>query len=261
MPLYLRKADVKPEHLKTGLLEKVGKSMFITAQWADMRAILKAVIIRWPSKYIRFTSDAEIRDVYVGSKSKAARSADYEGEIYNSLSDLVGPPDLCIIRLNEIANKNKAAAGALEEVLSHRLDRDKPTWILSNTEKQFMMGSFAYSDAVAELLHTGFTHITVRKILAPLPLDGVGGIFATDYDPHQQSRPRPRPREISEEVQTSGQGEAPGMSKGAQERPTERPKGPKTARSSDDVDGGVDSTLAQFGAGVKKGKSRFGRED
>jgi hypothetical protein len=164
MPPYIRKAEILPKHLELELIENIDKSYYIMASWADMKAVIKAIMIKYQSKFIRITSDAEIRDVYVGSKSKAAKSIDYIGEVYNNLEDLVDPPDLMVVRLNEIANRNKAAPGALEEALSFRLDRDKSTWVLSNTNKKFIVGSFAYSESVAELLSTGFKRFSVPEI-------------------------------------------------------------------------------------------------
>ncbi len=164
MAPYVRKAEILPEHLTLPIIEATDKSLYVISAWMDMKAVTKAIILKNPNQLIKITSDAEIRDVFVGSKSKASKASGFEGEVFNNLQDLMDTPDLMLVRLNEITYKNKAAAGALEEALSYRLDRDKPTWVLSNMDKPFVQGSFAYSDSVAELLSTGYVRVRIPKI-------------------------------------------------------------------------------------------------
>jgi hypothetical protein len=240
MPSYVRRAEVLPAHLDTGLLEKASRSLYVSARWPDMKAVLKAVMIKYPSKFVRITSDAEIRDVYVGSRSRSARTADYEGDVYNNLADLMGPPDLCVVRLNEIANKNKAAPGALEEALSHRLDRDLPTWVLSNLDKRFTVGSFSYSEAVADLLSAGFEHVSVPQIHRTGSEDGQSLFSRDDFVQSQQVN---------------------GQAVSVKQDGKKEEGRPKRIRPSEDSDGGADSMLSRYGSGVKRGKSKFGRED
>jgi hypothetical protein len=247
MPPPIRKATVLPEHLRTGLLEKTGRSLFINVHWQDMKAILKAVMIKFPQKFVRITSDAEIRDVYVGSKSKSARSADYEGnDIYNNIEDLVGPPDLLVVKLNEIKNRNKAAPGALAEGLAHRLDRDKPTWVISCVETRFGIGSYAYSEAVAEIVSAGCERVTVPQTLVPKEENG----FFFEFDKTQQA-------------ETAGTAAAGPVEDAAPSGPSEKPARPKRQiRSSDESDGNPlqDSRLASMGQGLTK-KKKFQRRD
>lgn len=164
MPSYIRRADLKKDHLSLSLLKNIRKHVLVIASWQDMKAVIKAAIISNPNYFIKITSDREIRDVYVGSKSKAARG-DEDGAIYNSLEDLMDPPSLMIVRLNELSYKNKAAPGALEEAISYRVDRDKPTWLYSDVDKPFTVGSHAYSDSVADLIKSSFPISRVERIL------------------------------------------------------------------------------------------------
>jgi hypothetical protein len=164
LPLYIKQAHYQKEHLQLGLLKHTDKSIYIKSTWQDMKAIVKALFFMYPRKFIRITSDAEIRDVYVGSKSRAARSEDFDGEVYNNLADLVTGPELLIVRLGEIKNKNKAAPGALLESLKYRIDYGRPVWIWTDLECPFNLGSFAYSEPVAEILATGCTSIEVPRI-------------------------------------------------------------------------------------------------
>jgi hypothetical protein len=163
MPLYIRKADVRKEHLDHPIMGMMRRNMMVVSSWTDMKAIIKGMWIANPTKLIKITSDREIRDVYVGSKSRAARG-DEDGKIYNSLEDLMDIPDLSIVRLNELSYKNKAASGALEEAISYRTDRDKPTWLFSDIDRPFTIGSHAYSDSVADLIKSNFHMMRISRI-------------------------------------------------------------------------------------------------
>ncbi len=174
MPAYIRSAIVKPEHVALPLMKAYRQNCRVLATWQDMRAILKILIIKNPKLFIKNTSDREIRDVFVGAKSRAARGGDEAGAIYNSLEDLMDPPDLMVVRLNELSYKNKAAAGALEEALNYRLNCMKPTWILSDVDRPFTVGSHAYSESIASILTTSFVVAKVPRILPTPRLDDMG---------------------------------------------------------------------------------------
>lgn len=260
---------MRKEHERTGLLDRMNHSLFITAHWADAKAIIKGVLFKAavvpPSKFVRFTSDAEIRDVYVGSKAKSSKSADYEGgDVYNNIEDLVGPPDLLIVKLNEIGNPNKRAAGALAESIAHRLDRDRAVWLISCVENQFGIGSFAYSAAVYTLLVDGCDRVTVPQIIRPTD-PGQGGFF-TDLDPKQRadSSSVSITDSPSKEAQREERRRERDEERARQKDDAENPKRGKTIRSTSEIDTTGDSTLDSYGQGLKKNKkksSNFGRRD
>lgn len=170
MDAVIRKANCVDGHYVHPLTNMIKQDCFIIGSWADMKAIIKVSIIKhWP-KLIRLTSDALIRNVFVGGASKNARSSDFEGEIYNNLQDYMDAPDLMIVRLNELSYKNKAAAGALEEALSYRLDREKATWVLSDIDRPFSLGSHAYSDSVMQLL-SSLDKVSIPRILPRMQIN------------------------------------------------------------------------------------------
>lgn len=231
MPAYVRHADARHEHFELPLVKDgIGKSYFIRSSWADMKAILKAVILTNPSKFIRITSDREIRDVGVGSTGRAARGAD-ETDVYNNLEDIMGPPALCVVRLGELLYKNKAAAGLLEEALCYRLDRDLPTWVVSDLDRPFGRGSNAFSDSVWDLLRTAMKDFLVPRIapaagpdepnsalgpspagerspLAPEPVAGPAPRRRPDPPPGPEpERPRRRIQPVPDEDAPKGLGE------------------------------------------------------
>ena len=164
MPLYIQRAIVTPQHLELPIVQAIDKTLYIKGTRADVNAVIKAVMLKYCAKWIKLTSDAEIRNVYVGSMSKQARSEDYTGEIYNNIQDLMDPPDLIIVHLGVISNKNRAAAGALEEALAHRINGAKPIWAFSLADNPFTSSSFAYSLRVDELINSYMVPINLPHV-------------------------------------------------------------------------------------------------
>lgn len=210
MPRYIRTADVKDAHVQQIPIRSVGKSLYIISSWPDMMAIIKLVMIRYRNLFLKITSDREILDVYLGKAARLAKAAesrysrgedDVGGNHYNSVQELMDPPGLCIVRLNEILYKNKAAPSVLEEALSYRLDRDKPTWILSNVDRQFQEGSVAYSDSVNYFIHSSMQTVCIPRIIprvlmnSPLTLDHVE-IDASPVDSTPAPAPAPKKKTV-----------------------------------------------------------------
>lgn len=164
MPPFIRNAEVKIEHVNLPITKQIARHNFVIASWMDMRSVIKVMMISNQSKFIKVTSDREIRDVFVGSKSRAAKG-DEDGNIYNNLEDLVDSPHLIIVRLNELSYKNKAAPGALEEAICYRIDRDKPIWLFSNSLRPFVMGSHAWSDSIQDIIDSQFNKVIIPGIL------------------------------------------------------------------------------------------------
>jgi len=254
MPSFLRKAEIQPAHLELPVLKAIKRHVMVVAAWPDMKAVIKAAMLKHPHMFIKITSDREIRDVYVGSKSKAAKGED-NGSIYNSLEDLMDPPALMVVRLNELSYKNKAASGALEEAISYRTDRDRPTWLYNDMDKPFTVGSIAYSDSIADLIKTNFPVTRINRILATpnLDLDSLDDLpqleIAEDPKPEPASKPEPqtavakasrKPLEIS----------IPPPPDGMEEKERKPPPRLKAKiRPSDDDDSPLPSGLSVYGSG------------
>jgi len=164
MDSQIRNAKVSIEHATNPITDRAKELLYIKVSWKDAKPLIKVMMYKNPSKFIRMTSDREIRDVGVGSTSRSARGDGATEAIYNNLADLVGPPDLVIIRLNELGYKNKAAAGLLEEVLCYRADRELPTWILSDKDRPFGQGSHAWSESVDDIISTSFVKVDIPRI-------------------------------------------------------------------------------------------------
>jgi len=164
MPAYVRYADLMHEHLKLPVLtDGIGKSYFIKTTREDLYAIVKAAMMINSSRFVRMTSDRELRDVYVGSTSRKSRGDD-AGDVINTLEEVMGPPALCIVQLGELVSRNKAAPAILEEALCIRLDRDLPTWVVSYYDRPFGQGSISYSDSVWNILKSAMNELAIPRI-------------------------------------------------------------------------------------------------
>ena len=215
MAPYIRKARVKSAHLELPIVEAIDKSLYVVAAWVDMKAVIKAVMIKNPRKFVRITSDREIRDVFVGATSRAAKGDEEQVGVFNTLQDLMDPPDLVVVRLNEMQYKNKAAPGALLEAISFRVDRDKPTWVLSDSDKPYNTTSHAWSDSAIELFATGFAKTVIPRILPKLVIEDS---FMADLLPSQTAPgPSPGPPE-TQAPQAPPCGEGQGKAKGRPRR-------------------------------------------
>jgi hypothetical protein len=188
----IRSAECRDEHVVHPLVDMVKESCYVHGSWADLDAIIKVAIIKYWPRLVKTTSDREVRDVYVGDRSKKAHSEGFDGKIYNTLEDLMDPPDLMVVRLNELSYSNKAASGALEEALSYRFDRKKPTWVLSNIDRPFSYGSHAYSDALMELLHTTCKKVHVQRIIQKVTFHN--SILSPEITPNAQEPITPPPQ-------------------------------------------------------------------
>lgn len=164
MPGEIRAAKVLQAHAEHPIVSKVGRSLYIGASYADMLAILKAAIFKHQGMYVKLTSDAEIRNVGVGSTSRKARGEDAK-DVYNDFTDLMDQPPLVVVFLNRLGHKNRAAAGFLLEALTVRVDKRKPTWVVSDLSSPFNQASFAYSDALWGFLNVAFEHVEIPRIL------------------------------------------------------------------------------------------------
>lgn len=251
MPTYIRKAPVTIAHIKLDIISGVDKSYYVVASWADLKAAVKIMMIKYPNKFIKITSDREIRDVYVGATSRSAKGypdETTEGEIFNTLQDLMDLPDLVIVRLNEMYYKNKAAPGALEEAISYRTDRDKPTWVFSDVSKPFVTGCHAWSDTVNELLQTAFVKIAIPRIHSENSgAHSPTGVLAGNLEPVTSgvSRPGPVPPVLSQISKPVSAPQSP-------RKPAEEPGRPIPRKIQSVPDS--DDPLSIYGSGLGESK-------
>ncbi|OPZ37315.1 MAG: hypothetical protein BWY99_01898 [Synergistetes bacterium ADurb.BinA166] len=257
MPPYILSARFTPKHLESPLLGCVNRSCFVQGSWVDVRAIAKAVMMKHYAKLFRVTSDRELRDVFMGSKNRSNLDEDAK-VVFNSVEDVMGggdqkgrataSPDLVIVRLNELAYKNKAASGILEEALSCRVDYGRATWVVSDIDKPFGTGSHAYSESVWDMLTTRFAVVKVPRISPrfeippPEPQSISPRPRSLDLDPEPV---RERPEPVRGPATPAPREEAP-----AEERPR------RSIQSVPDDD--APKGISMYGSGRGKKSSSFG---
>ncbi len=222
IPTVVRTTQVLEGHINESSVNMIGRHVHLVGHLGDMHAIIKVIAIKYPRLFIKVTSDNEIKDVHVGSMSRTAKGQDFNGsEVYNTMRDLVDPPHLLFIKLNELKTKNKAAANALLEALCYRIDQNKPTWVLTNVMDQFGRASPAFSESVDSVIRS-FQRIVIPPILpiytesggldlTPDPTQEVSKVESKKsktVDEPQESKPKPRPKSRLEEEEDSM---APGL--------------------------------------------------
>lgn len=242
MPVYIRKTEVLKEHLALPILSDWRKHYFVTSSWADMRALIKAWIIMNDKKHLSITSDREIKEVFVGNKARTDGETEYLTARYNSIEDLVDPADLCVIKLNELGYKNKAAPGALEEAINYRMDRDKTTWIFNDARRPFGTNSFCYSDSVMDVINAGFRSVVIQQILKEADIQTT---LLNNVAPIQVATSKPRAESIEPEFVDS--------SPKPKKTPAKR-QSPVTMNTEDEPKPEAD-LASIYGSGLKKKKN------
>lgn len=227
---------------------RVLTNLFITSGWSDMQAVVKIMMMTGTNGHIKVVDEQELIAAYVGSMGKSSKSADYVGVIYNNISDLVSPPDLVIIRLGTLSNKNKAAAGVLLDAVKTRIDYGKPTWLLCDLDDEtdqptFNQYSMSYSDDLIKVVASNFKQVFIPRInrkdrdLVKDFMSGIAPSVSLDPDPAQQEKPARRGPKIGHDPEAE---------------PERRPK--RRQEPGDETVGNLGSI---YGAGVSSSKTKF----
>jgi len=243
---YIRLANVEREHVRLPLIGRARDNLYVNGHWNDMCAVVKILMMTGTNGHIKIVDENELRDVYVGSFSKAAKSADFTGVVYNSISEFVGPPDLLVVRLNTLTNKNKAVPGVLLESVKTRYDYGKPTWLLSDPERPFDHTSLSYSEEAGILIASAFEKVFIPKINQAaaeqarsfFSTGAVAPIISLEADESQQEKPVRRGPKIGHDPEAE---------------PERRPR-KKERPAEDDVAGNLGSI---YGGGITQSKTRF----
>jgi hypothetical protein len=132
-------AYIKKSPLFDGEEDLTEENVFIErVSWETVKRHLKRALtgklFRQPNFLFRFTTDVEIKNVFVGAESYGARprSVREDKETYNSVADLMGLHDLVICRLGRFGYKNIAGGGSLLEALKYRETNHLPTWLIDS---------------------------------------------------------------------------------------------------------------------------------
>lgn len=151
-----------PRVKSSPLLGQHSKNVWVTAG-SDFLAHLRHVAVRQPSTWLlRVTSDAELVTAWLASVALNGQDildpdAYMVSTKHLTVTDLVTPPDLLVIRMGVKVARNQAAAEVLAEALNERMHSGKPTWVWDEPHHPLNAGHLFWSDEVASALR-GFTH-------------------------------------------------------------------------------------------------------
>ena len=157
---------------KSPLLGYEAKNLWVTANGDAFRDHLRHVAIRQGFNWMfKVVTDVDMMDAWLSKnvdkvhdpdisiKRKQKHGADME--VYISLTELVEPPELLILRLGVKVTRNSATPEALLETLQHREHLGKMTWIVDQPIYRLQEGHIAYDDRLGEYL-TDWKHITLE---------------------------------------------------------------------------------------------------
>jgi len=147
--------------------DRTGDNMFIKASehtlLSHLRWALGCKFNTKPSHTYRISSDARLLGIWLSKEAytQKQKSTRDETEAYNNLADFVAPPDLFILLLGNLGQRNKAMPGVIQEALSIRILEGKPTWVFEdiNEEVRFGTGHLSYSYDLAMFLDKHFSVI------------------------------------------------------------------------------------------------------
>lgn len=197
MPGLLTALPVK----RSPLVGKTVNNVWITAPERWFSSHLRHVAIRQSPVWVgRVVSDAELVTSWLATvalKGAEIFDADAFGVStkFLTITDLVTPPDLVVVRMGIKVARNSACAEVLAEAVNLRKHEKKPTWIWDQPDNPLAPGHLFWSGEVSQVL-SGFQTIRVGVTEQNLPVS-----FDTEL------KPSPIPRE--EETVSEGTPAAP----------------------------------------------------
>lgn len=141
--------------------DKTQSNLFLKGDWVDLLPHIKCALLRKfyscgvEAFSFRVVTDERLKNVYLSNEAYTAkqRKKRDEGEVYNSLSDLIGNShNLIIIRLGFLGYKNVAMPGILKETLMMRQAQGVPTWLVEDPDSPFVPGHFSWSLDVSDYI-------------------------------------------------------------------------------------------------------------
>lgn len=142
---------------KSPLMEKVDKSVWVTASQDWFKAHLRHVAIRQPPTwFFKVVSDADLMTAWLASVALDGKEildpdATKVSLEHLTLVDLIVPPQLLIIRTGVKTARNVATPEVLVETLSQREHLGLPTWVWDQPTWE-LHDTRAYSDDVGRYL-------------------------------------------------------------------------------------------------------------
>jgi len=148
---------------KSPLKGQEGKNLWVTATAERFRAHLRHIALRQGFNWMfRVVTDLDMMDAWLSKNvdkvidtdiaMKRKRRHGKDLDVYISLTELIEPPKLLILRLGVKVTRNVAAPEAFLESLQHRDHLGKATWVLDQPICRLGPGHLDYDDRVGEYL-------------------------------------------------------------------------------------------------------------
>lgn len=155
-----------PKVENSPLMEVVDKNVVVTAG-REFLPHLRHVAVRMPPSWnFKITSDAELVTAWLGSialKGRDILDADayMVSTKYVTITDLVTPPDLLIIKMGVKTARNQAASEVLAEAINLRTHPtiNRPTWIWEEPHHPLNSGHMFWSDQLGFRLAEEFSRV------------------------------------------------------------------------------------------------------
>lgn len=151
---------------------------------------LRYVAVRMPPTWVfKVTSDAELVTAWLGNigiqgKDILDPDAYTVSTKYITITDLVSPPDLLIIKMGVKVARNQAASEVLAEAVNLRLSDSRPTWIWDEPNRPLGSGHMFWSDQLGWSLAENFDRISsLEGPQSPKPTKGAVTKFSMGSSP------------------------------------------------------------------------------
>lgn len=146
------------------LLGWEAKSLWVTGAAGVFRKHLRHVALRQGFNWMfRVVTDLDMMDAWLSknvdkvidtdiSLRRKSKRHGKDFDVYISLTELIEPPELLILRLGVKVTRNVAAPEAFLETLQHRDHLGKPTWILDQPICRLTAGHLDFDERVGDYL-------------------------------------------------------------------------------------------------------------
>jgi hypothetical protein len=144
---------VSPLSSPSPLLGKENSNIWISSGGAFLSHLRYVAIRQPPTWSFKIASDAELVTAWLGSIAlKGQDILDPDAYLVSTkfitITDLVTPPDLLVIRMGIKVARNQASSEVLAEAINTRIHEGKPTWLWDEPNYPLNPGHMFWSDQV-----------------------------------------------------------------------------------------------------------------
>lgn len=195
----------------------LNQNLWVTASLKMFKAYLRrTAIFQGPRWDFAVVSDTDLVSAWLASAILKGAEI-YDADVARksavpaiSLTDLVEPPQVLIIRLGVKSTPNRFAPEVLMEALAHRYHKGKPTWLFDQPHYRLQEGHLCYSPQLDEFLEEDWPHgrlnlsnrksssrrVQQQKAYPDLPEENESGSYSLSLSPSKGKSFRTKTVEI-----------------------------------------------------------------